>query len=430
MKWIIFAPVYTFFLYLTVSIIRSGTLLKNAGFNDQHIANLKTAAATPVGQFGGQTIETIFSYIIIIGFLIGALRVAERTGVLGASAAMSMVQKGRSWATGKVKRTAGRTAGYPLRPARYGAAMGAGTLTGWTGGMLKKWGPTQKWGGRLEAKAKQIKGSPAKAPQHEAYRNLTTRMSNDDILFETQKAWGARKLIAVQEAQRRNLFKEKAGTPEVKRAHETLRHFGLTEEAEKLQETRPDSIDSSTAAGFNELSKTLEKVIREGNLNLVSHLALSDTKVVEAIAKNASPKQIEDLRGKSKQHEETLKIGLAAASIQSAVQLAAKGAAATAADIAEDDKIQFAHASQSGDISRLNTRQKAEWAPKAGAEGLKRITIFDATVSENIPANKLRKIIDEIQDGTLAAQIVRHIKATPGAKANSLVNADPYLANL
>ncbi len=78
LKWVFFAPAYTFFLFLAIMIIKSGEIAKQAGFSEVQLAGLQGA------NFGATTLATIVDFIILIGFLLGGLITAQKLSVWGA----------------------------------------------------------------------------------------------------------------------------------------------------------------------------------------------------------------------------------------------------------------------------------------------------------------------------------------------------------
>jgi hypothetical protein len=172
-------------------------------------------------------------------------------------------------------------------------------------------------------------------------------------------------------------------------------------------------VDKNGNQDLSDLEKTIAKTIREGNLNLISHLAVENADVAATVAKLSTPKQIEDLANRSEQHKESLKKGLETASTQNP----------------DDEKIQFAYASRHGDPRRLTEKQKVEWAQKVGVGGMKELAFFDATVANSIPPNKLIKLIEEMK-GPMANEYIKHIKQNKSAAGHELAMSHAYLSKL
>lgn len=85
-KWIIFAPVYAFFIYLTVAVINKNILAKTleqgqAAYTDNGLA---------ITSFLGSNIGFVANYIILIIFMLAGLIFARQSGIAGANTVTSM----------------------------------------------------------------------------------------------------------------------------------------------------------------------------------------------------------------------------------------------------------------------------------------------------------------------------------------------------
>lgn len=78
MKWIIFAPVYGFFIYLTVSMISSDILSKTA-------SDKLVASGLPISEFTSD-LRLIANYIVLTIFMVAGLIFARSSGITGATA--------------------------------------------------------------------------------------------------------------------------------------------------------------------------------------------------------------------------------------------------------------------------------------------------------------------------------------------------------
>jgi len=83
MKWIIFAPVYAFFLYLTANMINSGYLQNILGQSAS--ISQDTGAGFFLSTFTSN-ISLILGYIVITAFLVAGLVFARSSGIVGATA--------------------------------------------------------------------------------------------------------------------------------------------------------------------------------------------------------------------------------------------------------------------------------------------------------------------------------------------------------
>ncbi|OGZ33562.1 MAG: hypothetical protein A2Y98_01345 [Candidatus Portnoybacteria bacterium RBG_19FT_COMBO_36_7] len=387
LKWVFFAPAYAFFLYLSLEIIKSD-LMKNIGVDSNTVAAAK--------GFGRYTLPTIVNFIVIIGFLLGSLIVAQKLGVMGAGAAMSMVKR------------SGKSVGKFAARKGTGYDKWAPAATRLSGATLAKIPGFKNLGKSLQGRAIQMKEKRLETPQNKALQKYYNSLSPSDQLAEMNRANGQAKLIATQAAQSSGALNT-ASTADLKTAANTFRQFGKDKEARDLENKRPEiSVNVDSA---------IKKISEEGNLNSIHAQSLDNHEVVEAIVKYNGPAAIEALRNKSKQHEDKL--------VPTLEKLAKTHPT--------DDKIQFAYASQSGDVSRMTTAQKEEWASKAGPAGLSRMKITNvldiAPIAANIPPNTLRKIVQEMKDPTTIKMIVNHVISNTSTKANKAASADPFIAN-
>lgn len=417
LHWCIFAPVYTFFIWMAIQIALAKANTK-MGIDASSVSlsgNYSALSSAFVNNPGGELI----SFFIIIGFLIGSLIVAQTLSIYGANAAMNI-------ATNAKKGVAGWMGRQAMRPTKgLGRLTGAGALT--AGGKL--FGDT-KLGRRMRARAAEMKMRPEKDPRNVAYERLTSTMSDGDVMKESMvKAMTPgqkiRKLIATRNAARRGLFRD-ATANEAGEAMETFKNSNDSESYQKLKETRLDAIKNNT-----ERDNTTEKVVQEGNLNKIPAIALKDERLVAAIAKFASAPQMESLRNASPQHAENLKNSLNALTTTGNTIFAGMNAL-------EQEKIHHSYASQKGDIGRMNVAQLVNWAKKAGADGIKRISSTNSSsrmnaLAENMPTNQLAAIVEKIQDNVAARNMVRYLSTatSPIAAANrQTVNHNPYLRTL
>jgi hypothetical protein len=239
-NWCLFAPIYTFFLWLAIKIAteqRMGVMMNKVQGGSQ--AQLMTT------DFFSKTDYTI-SFLFIIAILLGGLIAARQLGIYGADTALKIGQK---WAGG-AKQWAKQTA---MRPAKYAATQAGGAVTAWTGRTLGG-----KFGRRLEAKGYQMKMKAAEERQHKQYAAMLGTMSDKNVEKEIQTAIGVRKMIATREAKKRGILRE-ADRETVGKAAEAYQAFGNAEEARGLEELRPDAIKDETKR-----KAAIERAIKEG----------------------------------------------------------------------------------------------------------------------------------------------------------------------
>jgi len=143
LEWIFFMPTFAFFLYLTLTSIKS----------------LNQNALLPDGTFFKGTLSDLMAQgakmVLLIGLLFGGLILAQQMGITGAAGAINIAKtradKAKKWGRERIKaggtaaweraKTAG--AGKDLKGKSYLEKAGEGI-----GGKLAEWGST-KWGRRL-----------------------------------------------------------------------------------------------------------------------------------------------------------------------------------------------------------------------------------------------------------------------------------------
>ncbi len=163
-KWVFFAPVYAFFLYLALYIAQHGLGVST------NASMLEPGVARPFASSFFQTPGVILQYIVIIMILLGGLHTAEKAGVTGAS-------KVYGWLKSMYKGT-----GHTL--SRW-AARGAPTPK-FIAPALQKMGLTKQaafWD-RTVGKALKTAGAPVR---------MLAPLASPDVW---RKAWAARKARA------------------------------------------------------------------------------------------------------------------------------------------------------------------------------------------------------------------------------------------
>jgi hypothetical protein len=237
LNWCLFAPVFTFFIWLVVKIGTSnqiGAISSSVG----NRTNLATSGAITEFFTGS---STLIRYCIVLATLIIGLIASKELGVVGGDMAFNALNKMGKGAAGWAKKRAGRLAGRPLEAG--GRLAGAGALGRLAGTKLFK---GTKLGGRMEAKALQMRQSMAQTKENKEYEKLTSTMTDDQLLKEVKTAGKARKLIATQKAQTRGLLQKTEDRDAVRSGINTLRGYGFEKEAGELEEARFSVIGNST----------------------------------------------------------------------------------------------------------------------------------------------------------------------------------------
>lgn len=228
LHWCIFAPAYAFFVWIAIQIAVTQANKKIGMIASKYAipGNFTATANAFQNNPGGELI----SYFIIIGFLVAALVVAQNLGIYGANAAMSIATKAKTGAANWMKRQA-------MRPVAAGGSMiGAGAL-GLTGRLFGG-----RIGGRMQAKATQIRQARMQTVDNKNFAALAKTLLDKDLLNEIEKGTGPRKLIAVQEAISRRLLNRTTNRKAARIAHESLIGYGFAKEAKDLRDARIDIV--------------------------------------------------------------------------------------------------------------------------------------------------------------------------------------------
>lgn len=226
-KYVFFAPAFTFFLYLSIKITSSGIITKQAGFSDQQMANLSNQS------FGAASIPLIINFIILIGFTVGALIVAQKMGIWGAGAVIGM---GKS---------AGKTVGKFAARKGTGYDRWAPAATGAAGAVLSRIPGLRKSGGMLQGKAIQMREKQLERPGNKAYARYLNSLAPKELEGELMSARGTNALMAARAARDSKVL-DNADPAVAQRAMAAFRAFGQIKEAREMEEIRPDAIVNPT----------------------------------------------------------------------------------------------------------------------------------------------------------------------------------------
>jgi len=217
-----YAPASTFFLYLAIlsmepssdkkynSLSDFGNLFVSSSSGGNDLANnldSTASASISLGGVFGAYLSSIGTMIMVMGFLVGSILVASKTGSSAASLAMGTVNKMKGWAMGKMKNIgagigragtrAGTRAGRAVVRNTAGRAVGEERMKKWAeeGGMFKKL--AAKGGMRFKQAVSAEKSTKA----HEAF---VSKISDDQLQFEYNTAIdGSKKAAIVKEAIKR-----------------------------------------------------------------------------------------------------------------------------------------------------------------------------------------------------------------------------------
>lgn len=171
-KWIIFAPVYAFFIYLTVAVINNNILQKtleqgNAAYQGDGFI---------ITQFLGSNLGFVANYVVLTIFLLAGLIFARQSGITGASA---MVNLGTNMRQGGMRILSRWQAGGAKIPG-----------ADW---MSKKFGP-QRW---LRSESKFIQGLARGFQAPGAAKRFLATQTNREVWI---RAWATMKQRADENA--------------------------------------------------------------------------------------------------------------------------------------------------------------------------------------------------------------------------------------
>jgi hypothetical protein len=228
-KWCVFAPVFSFFIWLAAKISLENRL---QSFSKLRLS-MTRGGGEPVNQFFAST-GNILHFLFIGGILIGGLLAANQLGIRAAGTAMTLGKKWTNTAKGWAKKqTVGRAkerVGGGLDRARGAALANVGKLFGNT-----------SIGRSMRARGSMASQSAAQREYNKKYATRLSMMSKDDTLKEVEKASGAQKLLAARTAQNRGFLRE-AEKEQVASAINAFANFGDVDSSRKLAELRPDAV--------------------------------------------------------------------------------------------------------------------------------------------------------------------------------------------
>ena len=216
LKWVTFAPVYAFFFYLACLMVESGVIDDLAAGKGSAIATIPGQVGMTMGPILSSPVK-VLQYILVIGFLLGGLIFAEKSGVYGASWTMNLVRGTGKWAKDFTKERISRVghwthrkaiapvanrlaekAGkvetekfswrHPFRTAQLGKRLGRKTLLGGAGILSPKERKEayQEWRKKEEAKIyPEMKGSIYDA-MNKAYSREESH--HKDLAFQRELA--------------------------------------------------------------------------------------------------------------------------------------------------------------------------------------------------------------------------------------------------
>lgn len=138
------APAYLFMLYLTLRIFAALGYGDQVGFG--HFSRVLDNGALGTGVF-----VMVLFFVVIAGFLIGSVIVAQKIGAHGADTAMNITNRGRALATGIVRRPTQSLGGFAYRNTLGAAGAADAEATRRSLATLRD--PNSTFGQRMKARA-------------------------------------------------------------------------------------------------------------------------------------------------------------------------------------------------------------------------------------------------------------------------------------
>ena len=421
LNWCLFAPIFSFFLWLAIKMANDRKLSNLANDVSPEAMSLRVSAFGPdtVNPFAN-SLETTINFAIIIGLMLGGLLTAKSLDLTGADALIKLGNKWKKGATDWAKRK------FITRPGQLvgGAAQRFGGAT------LKKIPGLKTYGAKMEAKGKLLQQKMLKDKDIERDKQLFEQMSPSDLSRAMKdplmNLTPAQKLALAQVAAS-DKFKNKIDADATTYAAETLQNFDLNKEANDLRDARLDGLDDIAA------EKRVNKLKTSGELGNISAKALESPRIVKLLTRICNAEELEVIRSKSKKQENALKISLTSL--------------ATDSSNITNKEIQYAYAAQTGDTSKLgglSSTEREEFTGKyANSSQLRRIKIdmtsplsgtSQAEIMSGIPKNGFRTMIEGMDKGS-ASYVIRFIKVNRSASPKlrelfNVINGDPYLNSL
>ncbi|OIO51878.1 MAG: hypothetical protein AUJ11_01305 [Parcubacteria group bacterium CG1_02_44_65] len=133
-KWTLFAPIYTFFVYLAALTIQKGGITEQISSSS---VSFSENLSMPAFMNSFLKFDTILTYLMILGFLIGGLMIAQKAGAWGAEGTMKFA-KGLGEKPGNWARSLGNRALMKMAPAPEKIKDATGKVIGEKGGLIQR----------------------------------------------------------------------------------------------------------------------------------------------------------------------------------------------------------------------------------------------------------------------------------------------------
>lgn len=278
-KQAFFAPFCLFLLYLSAMIVSSPGFVN---ITDSDDASFALALSGQSSHFG-----IIFSYILVIGLLIGSLLVAKEMGAYGAGAVMK-------W--GKQLKGAGQ--GYAGRIAKAPARFAARQTVARAGEALAGEGKAGKWMQRFVTRMPRIGGWASDRAKQMA--EVAGRKETIDRMVERGMRLPGAQRADYLERLGKGLFQDKQAQKEMFKRMSARERVELVEKKPEFEETYKRLVGTKEKEGVisaeerEKTEKTRKEVERKG---LVSNLSKKETPIEEfkSNIKLVKPEEIKEL---------------------------------------------------------------------------------------------------------------------------------------
>jgi len=237
-KWAFFAPIYAFFIYLTILASRDGSF---ASIINDKMENIVTSSgwSETIASALLALPSSFMQFLVIVGLLFGGLIVAQKMGVYGSAGVIGVAKNAQKGAGNWAKRKAQRATARPT--GTVGRKLGdLSTRMGWVGRATGAKALTKQAGRgfrSLEEKERSAIGAEGKK-----YENYT-----DDNLKSTHGSVDARGKVAIaQILAKRGKLKEDKGLgfagEDIEKTIGIAKKYG---QAKDILKVRPDLAASS-----------------------------------------------------------------------------------------------------------------------------------------------------------------------------------------
>lgn len=224
LKWSFFAPAYAFFIWLAVKISVENKLAKMSTL----LGKTSSLAGNPslITKFES-SMQNIIGFIFIGGLLIGGLIAAQKLSIHGAGTAVKLGQK---WGRGAARR-------ITRYPKEIAGALGAGTLQT-TGRTFQRIPGLKKFGRGMETRGTMLMRKPEESPDAKRYKAVAENMSEENLIKDVKSRSGVYGLIATKVATEKGFLQKTKDRDAVQTGINTLRGYGMTKEADELEQKR------------------------------------------------------------------------------------------------------------------------------------------------------------------------------------------------